>query len=227
MSVLTEIKSLAKKLKSERGITHAQALDEAARSFNKRDYHHAIKEASNVDAASRTIAFAALSERVDRLCNSVNAASSLGERVHINLLLAHNRYCLHACGEFDRSSTPGEKSYIPSLVIENQPGHYPMRGGDNGRPWYWGASRDECQEICDETNRRRGLTEEVCMEILKSSLFHADNYNMERRETEELIKRLDEVIERNDLDEWGSVIENIRESGDFYIDRGFREGIGR
>jgi hypothetical protein len=61
--------------------------------------------------------------------------------------------------------------YVPSLVIENEPGHSPMLGqGPCSSPWVWGKTLDHAQQVCAATNAKRGITEERALEIVMSSI---------------------------------------------------------
>lgn len=46
-----------------------------------------------------------------------------------------------------------ERGFIPSLVIEHQPGYTPSVGiGDFAEPWYWGTDWDKACAVCDQAN---------------------------------------------------------------------------
>jgi hypothetical protein len=66
-----------------------------------------------------------------------------------------------------------ETGYWPVLVTEGRPGYRPLKG-DPGKlqvPWYWGATRQACQEQCNEVNfRDYGLTPRDCADIVLSSV---------------------------------------------------------
>lgn len=64
----------------------------------------------------------------------------------------------------DPNKTPGEpRGYRVSIVVENEPGHYPTGGGDKS-PWYW----DE--ETCRLQNEKLGFDEHAAWEIVASSI---------------------------------------------------------
>jgi hypothetical protein len=65
---------------------------------------------------------------------------------------------------------PGQ--FIPSLVVENEPGHSPMTGrGDHAAPWIWGSTLEEAQAVCDSVNARQGISKIDAAEIVCSSMF--------------------------------------------------------
>jgi hypothetical protein len=69
--------------------------------------------------------------------------------------------------EFD----PG-KGYVPSLVVQDDPGHYPMRGsGPFASPWYWGLTLDAARAACAAANAERGITPEMAQDIVDSSMI--------------------------------------------------------
>lgn len=74
--------------------------------------------------------------------------------------------CLHENDEID-----GVRHFIPCLIKENVGGYFPMRGrGELSSPWYWGTSHERCQELCDQQNKKMGLTDVDVMEIVSSSI---------------------------------------------------------
>jgi hypothetical protein len=66
-----------------------------------------------------------------------------------------------------------EGGFIPSLVIENESGHWPMTGsGPLAEPWYFGDTIEEARATCASYNRRAyGLTDDDCIAIQCSSMF--------------------------------------------------------
>lgn len=64
------------------------------------------------------------------------------------------------------------RGFVPSLVIENEPGHSPMRGrGEFAEPWYWGDTLDRAREVCDRYNQDRlGISPKTAMRIVASSM---------------------------------------------------------
>ena len=66
-----------------------------------------------------------------------------------------------------------DHGYIPSLVIENESGHYPMTGrGPLAEPWYFGKTIQEARATCANYNQRAyGLTDDDCIAITCSSMF--------------------------------------------------------
>ena len=71
------------------------------------------------------------------------------------------------------------RGYVPSLIFENDPGHYPMRGnGDDAEPWYWGKTFSRALEVCERVNRERfNITPKQADKILQSSMFPAKAEN--------------------------------------------------
>lgn len=62
----------------------------------------------------------------------------------------------------------GSKRFRVSIVFENEPGHYPMGGGDI-LPWFWD------KETCKARNEKLGHNEETVMKIVMSSMFPGPN----------------------------------------------------
>lgn len=62
--------------------------------------------------------------------------------------------------------------YVPSLVVENEPGHSPLLGkGVGASPWTWGMDLKQAQEVCDKYNQDKlGLSKEECLQIVGSSM---------------------------------------------------------
>lgn len=63
-----------------------------------------------------------------------------------------------------------DEGYIPSLVIEGVKGHRPMVGDEYKKGYRWGDTIDLAYEVCQEANRRIGLTDEDIHDIVRSSL---------------------------------------------------------
>lgn len=64
------------------------------------------------------------------------------------------------------------KGWRPSIVFENEPGHYPNGGGDV-EPWYWGRYRSDyqlAQDTCREKNKHMGVDEDEALHIVASSM---------------------------------------------------------
>lgn len=46
-----------------------------------------------------------------------------------------------------------DEGYIPSVVVEGEPGHSPLTGnGAHARPWHWGRTYDDAMRLCEEFN---------------------------------------------------------------------------
>lgn len=62
--------------------------------------------------------------------------------------------------------------YVPSVVIENEAGHYPMEGDPTKHqaPWVWGKTLPVAEQLAREANARLGLTEDDVTRILMSSM---------------------------------------------------------
>lgn len=83
------------------------------------------------------------------------------------------------------------KGYIPSLVEEDEPGHWPMIGrGELAEPWYWGHDIARAKQICVEANAKLGLTPAEANEIVISSMAAS---NREAARQEKLATRLDRL----------------------------------
>jgi hypothetical protein len=73
-----------------------------------------------------------------------------------------------------------EHGYIPSIVIKDHAGHYPMSGnGEWTLPWYWGATRDEAMQVAIYQNKKLGITEEQMEEIVGSSMWASTENHLE------------------------------------------------
>jgi hypothetical protein len=71
----------------------------------------------------------------------------------------------------DDTAYHDERGFVPSLIVEDLPGHYPMLGnGVGASPWYWGATAELAQATCDRANAERGITPEIAKAIVDSSL---------------------------------------------------------
>jgi hypothetical protein len=75
------------------------------------------------------------------------------------------------CYYIDPTQTPHPKhGYIPSIVVEGDPGHYPLTGrGPLATPWYWGDLKT-AQKIAAEQNLRLGVDEDAALRIISSSM---------------------------------------------------------
>jgi len=61
------------------------------------------------------------------------------------------------------------------VVVENEPGHFPLSGrGDGAAPWRWGRTLEEAEATCAKVNADRGITEEMAFEIIVSSMRARD-----------------------------------------------------
>ena len=71
------------------------------------------------------------------------------------------------------SQFEADRGYIPSLIFENESGHYPMRGRDElSTPWYWGKTFSRATEVCERVNRERfNITPKQAEKILISSMY--------------------------------------------------------
>lgn len=68
-------------------------------------------------------------------------------------------------------SEQGEHGYIPSLVIEDEPGYSPMTGDDDQEPWYWGKTRGRANAVCARYNRQHfGISQCTADRIVASSM---------------------------------------------------------
>lgn len=75
-----------------------------------------------------------------------------------------------------------ERGYIPSVVVEGEPGHSPMIGsGELAEPWYWGTDYEQAKAICRSANEDLGLSCDAVNEIITSSMA-AGNANAARLE---------------------------------------------
>jgi hypothetical protein len=91
-------------------------------------------------------------------------------------MYADHQEALHKGARFcylvDTSSVFHEgKGWVPSLVTEDTEGHSPMLGnGPFATPWYWGLTLESAQAVCEDQNRKLGLSKMDVMEIIGSSM---------------------------------------------------------
>lgn len=68
--------------------------------------------------------------------------------------------------------------FIPCLIIEGEPGHFPLSGqGEFSTPWNWGKDREKAQTLADERNKVQGLSKEDVKKLVFYSLFPDGEYN--------------------------------------------------
>lgn len=79
-------------------------------------------------------------------------------------------WCYYVPHEQDTARHGG---FVPSLVVEGEPGHYPMTGS-TGReaPWVWGYTYEKAAETCEKVNAERGISKEQAAKIVSSSFSH-------------------------------------------------------
>lgn len=80
------------------------------------------------------------------------------------------RQCLWVDPVQDPSAHGG---YVPSLVVEGEPGHAPLLGsGSFARPWIWGQTLEEANRVCAQVNESTyGFSEVDAARIVLSSVF--------------------------------------------------------
>lgn len=82
------------------------------------------------------------------------------------------RFVYHIEGEWQKGH-----GHRVSIVIENEPGHFPTGGFGNKAPWYWGDPNDSeksfelAEETAKKANLRLGHSEEDIHTIITSSMF--------------------------------------------------------
>jgi hypothetical protein len=76
------------------------------------------------------------------------------------------------CYTIVETQNPAEHGgYVPSVVIQDVSGHFPMTGrGKGSAPWVWGKTLDQAQEVCRQANARRGIDEKTAFKILASTM---------------------------------------------------------
>lgn len=75
------------------------------------------------------------------------------------------------CYYVDPTQNPKEHDgYVPSVVFENVPGHYPMLRTQGQAPWVFGATLEQAEIICRRVNAQRGLSERDVTKIVASSM---------------------------------------------------------
>jgi len=84
--------------------------------------------------------------------------------------MSDKRWCFYVNPSQDFKKQGG---YVPSIVYENTPGHFPLEGkkGTSELPWFWGSTLKEAQNNCSEANKDLGLNEEDINKIIISSMF--------------------------------------------------------
>ena len=83
-------------------------------------------------------------------------------------LMYHRRWCYYVPeGQCD------EHGYTPSVIIENVPGHFPLRGDPKKHqaPWYWGLTLATARTACENANLGLKVSPKEALKILSSSLF--------------------------------------------------------
>lgn len=60
--------------------------------------------------------------------------------------------------------------YVPSVVIEEVSGHWPLDGAGVSRPWVWGATLQDARDRCEQENLRLHITPEAARAISLSSI---------------------------------------------------------
>lgn len=65
-----------------------------------------------------------------------------------------------------------DAGYIPSLVIEGEPGHQPLSGDPSKlqTPWHWGTTYEAARAECARQNAALGLSEADVIDIVCSSM---------------------------------------------------------
>lgn len=83
--------------------------------------------------------------------------------------LERQRWCFWV----NPSQTIGEMGFVPSVVIDGEPGHRPLTGDGSPYqlPWFWGKTYREAMECCATENAKRGLSMEEVDDILLSSML--------------------------------------------------------
>ena len=72
--------------------------------------------------------------------------------------------------------------YVPSVVEEGKPGHWPMIGADElAQPWVWGATLAEAEEIAARANAERGIDRVEAVKIVLSSMGAPTGRRIPRR----------------------------------------------
>jgi len=94
-------------------------------------------------------------------------------------LMENRAWCYAYCGEYDERDD--KRLYIPSIVFEDESGHFPMRGNDDQLPYYWGTSAREIKATCLQMNAERHITKEDASRITTSSI-RAQNIEKGKRE---------------------------------------------
>lgn len=82
------------------------------------------------------------------------------------------RECYWICSSQAFNPHLKEMGYIPSLVVEGEPGHSPLMGqGECATPWYWGMTYEAAKVTAAKANMETfGLSEKEVFEIVTSSM---------------------------------------------------------
>ena len=95
------------------------------------------------------------------------------------LIASGRRFCYYVPADQDPAAHGG---YVPSAVIENEPGHHPMTGDPAicQAPWVWGRDLAGAEKIAADFNTRLGLSADDVAHIIASSM-RASNAGREVR----------------------------------------------
>jgi len=81
--------------------------------------------------------------------------------------LTGKKWCYHIIT--DCLADDGE--HIPVLVIENEPGYYPMKGnGSCVASWKWGKDYNKACEVAKVMNKEMGVSEREAERIIGTSM---------------------------------------------------------
>jgi hypothetical protein len=89
----------------------------------------------------------------------------LDGRALLDVLFETRRYCYYVGVE---SYVEG-KGFRPSIVFENEAGHY-LNGGGDVEPWYWGPTYKDAEAACEHQNLMLGITAKDAFAIVCSSM---------------------------------------------------------
>ena len=62
--------------------------------------------------------------------------------------------------------------YVPSKVVEGEPGHHPLVGDPEKHqgPWVWGRTLGEARDRAKDANREMGVMPSDALDIVASSM---------------------------------------------------------
>ena len=131
----------------------------------------------------------------------MNPKQSKPERLEVgsvvSKLMSQHRWCYMILPTQNPAIHGG---FIPSICIEDQPGHYPLMGrGEGAGPWVWGDTLEKAEAICDEKNKALGLSELDVTKIVASTFRASRPKRVKRTITVDFTVLLNPGIEADEV----------------------------